>query len=57
MLPRPVIWPVGNSDIYSDASGLSFLALSDHIPPELSALFPPAERAVTNLFIFLYILL
>lgn len=50
MLPRPVIWPVGNSDIYSDASGLSFLAHSDHIAPELSALFPPAERALANLF-------
>lgn len=50
MLPRLVIWPVGNSDIYSDASGLSLLAHSDHIPPELPALFPPAERAVANLF-------
>lgn len=50
MLPRPVIWPGGNSDIYSDASGLSFPSHSAHIPPELPALFPPAERALANLF-------
>lgn len=45
IIPKPFIWTGGNADICKDPSAHSY-----HNPPKPSATFPPAKRAVANLF-------